>query len=104
MFKSVLEGQRVVELGKRKIFPHCVLLIRNILPLSMPAYFVLTDFFFRVYRNFHTIVEHSVALIVVHDVELDFVACFCVLNSEEKPLGMTFTVYIVLHQQIVFAI
>lgn len=105
IFKCVRERCCKVVSCKAACVPSdLVLEVRYVSTATMPAYPLFLRFPFTIYRNFHTIVEHSVTLVVVHYVELYTVALPSVLNSKVKPLRVTLGVNIILHQAVVFEI
>ena len=105
IFECVSEGCcKVVSSKVARIPSDLVLEVRYVSTTAMPAYPLFLGFPVTIYRNFHTIVEHSITLVVVHDVELYTVALPSVLNSKVKPLRVTLGVNVILHQAVVFEV
>jgi hypothetical protein len=95
---------KVVARKAARISANLILKVGNVSASSMPAYLFFFGLLVGVDGNFHAIVEHSVILVVVHNVEFDAIALASILNAEVKPLSMTLCVDVVLHQAIVFKV
>lgn len=105
VLKSISERSSIVilSIGVR-IASNIVLKVTYICAVSVPTNLFIFRLFITVDCNFHSVVEHRIAFVVVHDVKLDTVAFASILYSEIKPLCMTFSVYIILHKAVVLYI
>jgi hypothetical protein len=70
----------------------------------MPPNVLILGFSLTVACNFHSVIKHGVAFRVVLNIKFDSVTLAGVLDSKEKPLGVAFRVYVILHETIVFLI
>lgn len=105
--KSIFKTQSVIEI-LFEIFLHFFsILIHKILyffSCSLPTNFIFKTFLLRENTYFHTCLVKRIWLWKINDVELDSVVFLCVLDSEEKPLSMSFCVQIILKNQVVLII
>jgi len=93
-------SKRSSEIISRKICiisSNRILKVANICTASMPTHLLLFCFFLTIYGYFHTIIEHRVIFVVIHNVKLNVMGFSSVLNSEIEPLSMTLRINIILH-------
>ena len=64
----------------------------------MPARILFFTLPLAVDRDFHSIVEKTVWLGIVKDVESDFLFCSCISDLEEEPLCMALCIDIIRHK------
>jgi len=86
------------------VFPNRVIRVPYVVALLDPANASLSRSLLRVNCDLHSIIEQGVWLAVVQNIELDCLPGSGVLNPKKKPLGVTLSVHIVLHQQIVLGV
>ena len=60
--------------------------------------------FLGIHKNFHTLVEKRIGLGKIQDVKPHLGKLSCVLDTVEKPLGVTRSVHIVLKQHVIFIV
>ena len=61
----------------------------------MPANVFLVCLFFSVDRNFHAVVEKTIRLRIVEDIEANFGLSSSIFHLEEEPLGVALGIDIV---------
>ncbi len=79
-----------------------VLEVGDIFPTTMPSNLLSFAFLLWVNKNFHSFIVQTLRLKEVKHVEFDFLALTSILNTKVEPLRVTFRVYIILQNQIVF--
>lgn len=114
-FESVRESECVVvtlEVYLMLLFI-VILIVSNIISTTMPSSFRLDTTFcfgslllllFRVDEHFHTVVVQTLWLDHVEHIEFNFESFFHIANSEVKPLCVTFRVYVILKNKVIFMI
>ena len=102
VIKSIRErcGKIVPSIGVR-VTSDIILEVTNISAVPTPPNLLIFCLFFTIDGNFHSVVEHGIAFVMIHYVEFNTVAFSSILNSEIKPLGVAFSIDIVLHKTIV---
>ena len=103
ILESMCETQRIILFAPGVIWVlfNAILVVSNIVTSLVPRYFLLIGFALRVDWHFHSIIKQTIGFRIIQDVESYFLIFFCVQTSEVKPLGVTASIYIVLHQQII---
>ena len=64
----------------------------------MPTYFIIFCGSFGINTDFHAVVEKTIGLRVIQDVELDSVISLSIHHPKEKPLSVALRVHIILHE------
>ena len=83
---------------------NCILKVAYVSSSAMPPNLLIFSLLFTVNCNLHSVVKHRIALVVIHNVELDTVTSASILNSKIKPLSVSLCVNIILHQAVVLQI
>ena len=86
------------------VFPNRVVRVPYVVTLLHPAYASLSRSLLRVNSDLHSTIEKRVWLAVIQNIELDCMPGSSVLHPEKKPLGVTLSVHIVLHEQVVLGV
>jgi len=105
MLECVGEGQGVVAFRENTNFlSNSILLVRNINAALVPADPLSITLFVAKDRHLHSIVEQRIWFGVVENVELDTLSFAGIVYAEIEPLGVSLSVNVVLHQQVVLGI
>ena len=103
MFKVVLERGCVERLAVvRNIFPNPVLEVADVVAALVPPNVMLFSLLLTVDGDLHTVIEQTIRLRVVEQVETNFGLFSRILYLEKEPLSMALRVNIVGHEQVVF--
>ena len=70
----------------------------------MPANVFLVCLFFSVDRNFHAVIEETIRLRIVEDIEADFGLSSCIFHLEEEPLCVALRIDVVGHEQVILSL
>ena len=70
----------------------------------MPANVFLVCLFVTIDRNFHAVIEKTIRLRIVQDVEANFGLSSCIFHLEEEPLCVALRIDVVGHEQVILSL